>query len=67
MSRVSDIIVVNHGTIFTFYPRSKAAQEWWAENVQEGPGLGRNYVVEHRYAPDIIAGLQRDGFVINGE
>jgi hypothetical protein len=61
-----DVLVVDHGTIFTFYPRSQAAQDWWKEHVDpEALSLGRNFVVEHRYAPDIIDGLERDGFIVS--
>lgn len=57
-----DFIVQDHGSIWTFYPRSTAAQDWWAEHVEDGPRLGRNQCVEHRYAQDILDGLLIDGF-----
>jgi len=57
-----DFVVQDHGTIWTFYPRSKVGQAWWAENVEDGPCLGRNHCVEPHYAQDILDGLQRDGF-----
>jgi hypothetical protein len=60
-----DVIVQDHGTLFTFCPRSQAARDWWAENVQDAPCLGRNICVEHRFAPDIIEGLKQAGFVLN--
>ena len=60
-----DVIVTWHGSIVTFYPRSQAAQEWWQENVQDGPSLGRNHSVETRHAQAIVDGLVRDGFVVN--
>ena len=63
-----DFIVADHGTIWTFYPRSLAAQEWWKENVEpNAQTYGRNFVVEHRFVQDILDGLRRDGFAtLNG-
>lgn len=57
-----DFIVQDHGTIWTFRARSQAAQFWWVENVEDGPCLGRNWVVEGRYAQDLLDGLQLGGF-----
>src|SRR5947209_4489462 len=42
----SDFIVAEQGTIWTFYPRSRAAEDWWAANIEDAPWLGRNNVVE---------------------
>jgi hypothetical protein len=55
---------MDEGTIWLFYPRSKAAQAWWAENVQEAQTLGRNFVVEHRYAPPILEGIKEAGLTV---
>lgn len=60
-----DVIVQDHGTIVLFYPRSERAQEWWSENVEDGPSLGRNHAVEHRLAQRIVDGLVADGLEIN--
>jgi len=61
-----DVIVQDHGTIVLFYPRSRAAQDWWAEHVDpDCPFLGRNFCVEHRQAQAIVDGLERDGLSIN--
>ncbi|GAA4714845.1 hypothetical protein GCM10023325_08560 [Sphingomonas lutea] len=57
-----DFITENHGTIWTFLARTRAAQDWWAENVGDGPCLGRNCCVDHHHAQAILVGLQRDGF-----
>ena len=58
-----DFIVQDHGLIWTFRARSRAAQAWWVENVGDGPCLGRNWCVEHRPALEILDRLQRDGFI----
>jgi hypothetical protein len=57
-----DFIVRDHGPVWTFRARSQAAQFWWVEHVEYGPCLGRNWVVQHRYAQDLLDGLQRGGF-----
>jgi hypothetical protein len=62
-NRQHDFIVQNHGTIWTFRARSPGAQAWWVENVGDGPCLGRNWCVEHRFAREILDGLRRDGFI----
>ena len=31
---------------------------WWDEHVQECHQMGNQYLVEHRYAQDIIDGIQ---------
>lgn len=62
----ADVLIINGGTIFQFWPQSDAAKEWWDENVQDGPTLGQSYCVEHRYASDIIDGLAEAGFEIEG-
>ena len=62
-----DFVVQDHGSIWTFRARSRAAQSWWVENVGDGPCLGRNWCVEHRSARAILDGLRRDGFIaVNG-
>ena len=58
----TDFIVQDHGTIWSFRARSRAAQAWWVNNVGDGPCLGHTWCVEHRCVRDILDGLQRDGF-----
>ena len=58
----TDFLVQDQGTIWTFRARSRAAQVWWVENVGDGPCLGRNWCVEHRFVQDLLDRLQRDGF-----
>lgn len=61
-----DVIVSDEGSIWLFYPRSEAAQAWWAEHVDpDALTYGRNFVVEHRFARDIVDGLAAEGFTIN--
>tara|TARA_R110001599_G_scaffold335890_1_gene553242 strand:+ start:407 stop:646 length:240 start_codon:yes stop_codon:yes gene_type:complete len=48
----------NHGSLIGFIPVDDAAQSWWDENVQWGPMMGNQYMVDHRHAQDIIDGIQ---------
>ena len=50
--------IINHGTLTGFTPVDDAAQAWWDDHVQECPQMGNQYLVEHRYAQDIIDGIQ---------
>jgi hypothetical protein len=59
-----DFVIISHGTIWTFNPLTVAAEDWWQDHVQNGPQFGGSYAVEHRYARDIVNGLQQEGFRI---
>tara|TARA_B100001057_G_scaffold500554_1_gene616292 strand:+ start:2900 stop:3124 length:225 start_codon:yes stop_codon:yes gene_type:complete len=48
----------NHGSLIGFTPVDDTAQAWWDEHVQECHQMGNQYLVEHRYAQDIIDGIQ---------
>ena len=52
--------ISNHGTVIMFEPLTKAAQNWWDKNVNSDcQKIGfHSYVVEHRYAPDIVEGIK---------
>tara|TARA_Y100001951_G_scaffold58355_1_gene46369 strand:- start:92 stop:250 length:159 start_codon:yes stop_codon:yes gene_type:complete len=50
---------MNEGSIVLFEPLTDAARGWWTDNVDpEAQTMGQAYVVEHRYAPDIIEGIK---------
>ncbi len=55
--------IVNFGSLVGFIPLTETATEWWDENVQEGPALGHCRYVEHRYAGDIVEGLEQEGLI----
>jgi len=62
---MTDVLVTNHGSIFTFLPLSDAAEEWVAEQLPDDtPMLGNEYCVEHRYARDIADGMISDGLEV---
>ena len=56
---INQFKIRNEGSIILFEPLTSAAQDWWSSNVDpEAQTFGRAYVVEHRYAPDIIEGIK---------
>ena len=58
-----DFRIVDQGTIVTFRPLCKAAQDHCNEHFPEDcPMFGGAYAVEHRYAPAIIEDLTACGF-----
>ena len=50
--------ITNHGSLIGFIPVDDTAQAWWDEHVQECHQMGSQYLVEHRFAQDIIDGIQ---------
>jgi len=51
--------IINDGSIILFYPLTKAAKAWWVDNVDSNAQtMGDAYIVEHRYAGDIIEGIK---------
>jgi len=51
--------IINEGSIILFEPLTDAARTWWSSNVNpDAMTMGQAYVVEHRYAPDIIEGIK---------
>ena len=63
---MADIIVENHGSVFTFEPQSDTAREWVADNVQlEGwQWTGPAFTVDHRFAYDLAQGMLNDGLIV---
>ena len=51
--------IMNEGSIILFEPLTDAARSWWSSNVDpEAQTMGHAYVVEHRYAGDIVEGIK---------
>ena len=50
--------ITKHGSLIGFIPVDDTAQAWWDEHVQECHQMGSQYLVEHRFAQDIIDGIQ---------
>lgn len=62
-----DFIVRDEGTIVLFYPRSEAAQNWWADSVEESQMVGRYHAVDHRMAQAIAIGIMHAEFSVGTE
>jgi len=62
----ADVVVENHGSLFAFTPVTAEARDWFSENVaSEGwQWLGPSLCVDHRYAPDLVAGLVAAGLEV---
>lgn len=60
----NDFALSDHGTIIMFHPLTAEAQQWWDENVNEGPSFGNAYAVEHRYVMPLVEGIEAEGFTI---
>jgi hypothetical protein len=57
-----DFAVANHSTVWTFKPLTLAASDWWSDHVQNGPGIGGAFAVEHRFADGILSAITEEGF-----
>lgn len=62
MNGSADYIIRNEGTLVIFTPCTIEAEQWWSENVADGPTICGAFVVEHRYARPIAEGLNDAGF-----
>lgn len=63
VTELADYAVENHGTLFLFEPLTQEAEDHIATNVgDEAQFMGRALVVEHRYARDLAARLQDEGW-----
>lgn len=62
-----DVVVENHGSLFTFTLCTEAAREWVEENVEIPGYMWSNritFACEHRYAHDIASGMGDAGLVV---
>ena len=60
-----DVLVSNHGSIFTFALLTDAAKDWVGEHVDpDAQYFGGALVVEHRFAQDLADGMQGDGLQV---
>lgn len=59
----TDVLVDNQGNVFGFTPVTPAGREWIEANVQSESWqwLAGTLNVEHRYAADLVAGMQAAG------
>lgn len=61
-----DVIVHNGGSIFMFQPLTQRAKDWVIENVglESWQWLGNSFVAEHRFACDLVDGMQAASLVV---
>ena len=63
-----DFSFQNHGSICILTPLTPAAKDWFNEHLPidnpETQFWAEGIVVEPRYAPDIISGIQSDGLSV---
>lgn len=58
----TDVVISPEGTLFLFYLRSPAAEQWVESNVAgDRRFFAGALVVEHRYADDLGHGMSNDG------
>ncbi len=63
---MSDINVINHGSIMIFLPTSDAGREWVSEHIaSDAMRWAGGVVVEPRYIDDIIIGAINDGLEVS--
>jgi hypothetical protein len=63
-----DVQVINHGSLIGFLPMTQEAKDWIDEKVDpDAQYLGRQLMVEPRYAGDIVLGMAADGLEIDGD
>jgi hypothetical protein len=62
---MADFTVRDEETIMLLFPESEAAREWVEEHLPDDCLTWAGAVViEHRYVPDILAGIVTDGLTI---
>lgn len=64
---MTDLTILDEGTVVLFQLNTDIAREFVDENVQiaNWQWLGnRSFAVEHRYAGNLIAGMQKGGLTV---
>ena len=57
---LNDFIIQDHGTLVGFVPTNAAGKKWWQDHVENCQKIGSVFLVERRYARDIISGIEHD-------
>ncbi len=61
----ADVAISPHGSIVLFDLLTPAAEWWVEEHVDpDAQWFAGRLVVEHRYAGDLVAGLQQHGLLV---
>ncbi len=56
-----DVKLEDHGTLILFYTKHQGVQDWFDDHTDATHFCG-SYVVERRYAGDIVEALRDEGF-----
>jgi hypothetical protein len=61
-TKLPDVLVIDHGSLIGMTPMSDAGRSWMREHIpDDAQWLGRQLMVEPRYAPAIMEGMQDAG------
>jgi hypothetical protein len=61
---VFDVNVANHGSIVIVMALTPKAEDWVTRYVPDRMMWAGGFVVEPRYLPDLLHGMQEDGLTI---
>uniref|UniRef100_A0A6M3LKC5 Uncharacterized protein n=1 Tax=viral metagenome TaxID=1070528 RepID=A0A6M3LKC5_9ZZZZ len=63
---MSDVKVLNHGTIFTIQPLSEQAEDWINTNVEipDHMRMGNILCIDHHYIETIVNAMVTEGFEV---
>jgi len=66
VAAVSDFQVVNSGSVVVFTPQTPQAKQWVADHLplESWQWLGQSFVIDQRYAFDILDGIVNDGLEV---
>lgn len=63
---MTDFTFNDHGSVAILTPLTEAAQDWVAAHIPDDAlTFGRGIVIEPRYWPDIIWGINDDGLTVS--
>jgi len=57
---LNDFIIQDHGTLVGFVPTNATGRKWWQDHVEDCQKIGSVFLVERRYARNIISGIEHD-------
>lgn len=61
----TDFYIHDQGSVVVIIPATEAAEQWTLEHIpDDAPRFGLGFVVEHRYADDVIEGAITDGLIV---
>ncbi len=60
-----DVLIAGGGTVYLVVATSPRSDAWVDDYLpDDGPHLGRNSVVEHRFIREIVRGMVKDGLMV---